>query len=60
MLNLLPVGCLVVVSYQSYYGGIISKLDNGIARMNGGTVIGEEGVEEGTKNTSLWCASVQG
>ncbi len=57
MLNLLSVGCFAVVWYQP--GGIISKLDNGICRMNGGTVIGEEGVEEGAENTPLLCASVQ-
>ncbi len=47
MLNLLSVGCLAVVLYQPDYGGIIRKLDDGICRMNGGTVIGEEGVERG-------------
>ena len=58
MLNLLPVGWLVIC-YQSYYGRVISKFDDGIGGVDGTAARGEEGLEEGAEDTTLWCASVQ-
>jgi hypothetical protein len=41
--DLLPIGCLIVVGDQAYHGCVISKLNDGV------TVVGEQGVQEGTK-----------
>lgn len=60
MLNLLPVGSLIVLRYQPYNGGIISKFYYGVSRMNGWAVLGKEGVNDGAEDTPLWCVSVQG
>ena len=46
MLTLHPLGCDAVVYYQSYYGGVFSRFDDGIGGMDGVAVVGEEGVEE--------------
>lgn len=52
MLNLLPVDSLIIVWYQSCYGAIISRFDSGIGGVNG-VIMGEEGVEDGAKDTPL-------
>ena len=59
MLNLIPEGWLFVICHQSYNGHVISKFDNGVVGVDGATVMGEEGVEEGNEDIPLCCASVQ-
>ena len=55
MLNLISIGWLVVICYQFYDG----RVTDGVGGVDGGAVMGEEGVEEGAEETPLWCASVQ-
>ncbi len=39
--------------------GIISKLDDGVAGMGGGAVMGLEGVKKGTQHRALWKAGAE-
>ena len=50
---------LLVISYQTYHGCVISKFYDGVGGKNGEAVMGEEGIEEVAEDTPLWCASVQ-
>jgi hypothetical protein len=45
--DFLPIGCIIVV------GCVVSKLNDGVKVMFGHTVVGEQGVQEGTKYTAL-------
>lgn len=47
------------VSYQSYNSDTISKFDDGLIGVNGATVMGKKGAEEGAEDTPLWCTCVQ-
>ena len=60
MLNFLPAGWLDVVCYQSYDGHVISKFHDGVGEVDGGAVMGEVGVEEGTEDTPLCQCSGSG
>lgn len=51
--NLFPISCFIVVCYQSNYGGVICKFDDGVGRVNGGTIMCKKGVEEGAEDTPL-------
>ena len=51
--DLLPIGCLIIVSDQSYHRCVISKLDDGVGVVHGHAVVGEQGVQEGTRHTPL-------
>lgn len=59
MLYLLSVGCFLVVCYESNYGGVVRKFDNGIGGVNLGAVVHEKGVEEGAEDAFLWRSCVQ-
>lgn len=58
MLTLLPVSSFNMVSYQSYYGGIICKFHYGVTGVDEGTIV-EDSVMEWAEDSSLWCAFVQ-
>ena len=51
--DLFPIGGLIVVGEQAYHRHVVSKL-NGVGVVRGHTVVGEQGVQEGTKPTPLW------
>ena len=58
VLNLLYVGCLIVVRYQAYYGGVVSEFDNGVIGVYVG-VYGKYGIKEGAEDVALGCACVE-
>ena len=51
--DLLPIGCLVAVDDQAYHCCVVCKLNDGVGVVPGHTVVGEQGVQEGTKHTPL-------
>ena len=51
--DLLPIGCLIVVSGQAYHCCVVSKLNDGVGVVFGHAVVGEQGVQKGTKYTPL-------
>ena len=51
--DLLPVGYLIIVGDQAYHRCVISKLDDGVGVVHSQSVVGEQGVLEGTKHTPL-------
>ena len=48
MLDLFPVGRLIIVADEANHRCVVCKLDNGIRTMYRCAVVGEEGVEERT------------
>jgi hypothetical protein len=58
--DLLPIGCLIIVGNQSYHRRVICKLDDGVGVMRGYLVVGEQGVQERTKHTTLRDPRVDG
>jgi hypothetical protein len=44
---------LIVVSDQAYHCCVVSKLNDGVGVVPGHAVMGEQGVQEGTKHTPL-------
>ena len=57
--DLLPIGCLIIVSDQAYYRCVVGKLDDGVGVVSGHTVVGNKGVQEGTNYTPLRGSSVE-
>ena len=57
--DLLPIGCLIVVGNQTYHCCVVSKLNVGVGVVFGHAVVGEQGVQEGTKYTHLRGPSVK-
>ena len=57
--DLLAIGCLIVVGNQAYHCCVIRKLNDGVEVVFGHTVVGEQGVQEGTKHTPLKGPSVE-
>jgi hypothetical protein len=55
--DLLPIGCLIVV--QAYHCCVVSKLNDGVGVVLGHTVVGEQGIQEGTKYTPLRRPNVE-
>ncbi len=55
MLNLIPVGRLIIAADQAYRRGVICKL---VRAMNRYAVVGEQGVEDWAQHTALWYPSV--
>ena len=53
--DLLPIGCLIVVSDQAYHCCVISKLNDGVGVVPGHVVVGEQGVQEGTEQAGSSC-----
>ena len=51
--DLLPIGCLIVVGDQAYHCCVISKLNDCVGVVLGHAVVGEQGVQEGTKHAPL-------
>ena len=51
--DLLPIGCLVVVCDQAHHCCVVGKLNYVIGVVPGHAVIGEQGVQEGTKHAPL-------
>jgi hypothetical protein len=43
-----------------YHCCVVSKLNDGVGIMCGHAVVGEQGVQEGTKHTPLWVMSFEG
>ena len=58
--DLLPIGCLIVAGDQAYHHRVVSKTEDGVGVMRGHSVMGEQGVQEGTKDTPLWGPRVKG
>lgn len=56
--HLPPVSGLVPASDECYHGGVVSKLQEDVVLMTGHTVVGEQGVEDGTEDAALRCANV--
>ena len=54
----LPIGCLIVLGDQAYHCCVVSKLNDGVGVVFGPAVVGEQGVQEGTKYTPLRGPSV--
>ena len=50
--DLLPTGCLIAVGDQAYCC-VVSKLNDGVGVVLGHAVVGEQGVQEGTKHAPL-------
>jgi hypothetical protein len=48
-----------VASLSAYHCCVISKLNDGVGVVLGHTVVGEQGVQEGTKHTNLRGPSVE-
>ena len=55
---LLPIGCLIVVRVLAYHCCVVSKL-NDVVGVVLGHPVGEYGVQEGTKHTTLRVLSIQ-
>lgn len=53
VLDLLSVGCFIVICDQSYDCGVVRKCNYGVAGVNGGTVMCVKGVEDGAENALL-------
>jgi hypothetical protein len=53
-----PLGCLIVVGDQVNHCRVISKLNIGVGR--GHIVVGEQGVQEGTKHAPLSGHCIEG
>ena len=51
--ELLPIGCLIVVSDQAYHCCVIGKLNDGVGVVSGRAVMSEQGVQEGTEHAPL-------
>ena len=51
--DLFPIGCLIVISDQAYTRHVVSKLNDGVGVVHGHAVVGEEGLQEGTKHGPL-------
>ena len=49
----LPIGCLIVVGDQAYHCCVVSKLNDGVGVVFDHAVVGEQGIQEGTKYTPL-------
>jgi hypothetical protein len=47
------VGCLIIVGDQSYHRCVISKLNDLVGGVHGRAIVGEQGVQEGTKHAPL-------
>ena len=58
VLDLLPVGCLIVVGDEADHRCVVCKFD-GVGAVHWFAVVGEEGVEERAQHTALWDTSVQ-
>ncbi len=58
MLNLIPVGRLIITADQAYHRGVIWKLDYGFRAMHRYAVVGEKVVEDWAQHTALWYPSV--
>jgi hypothetical protein len=52
--DLFPVGCFIVVGDQAYQCRVVSKLNNVVGVVPCHTVLGEQGVQGGTKHAPLW------
>ena len=57
--DLLRIGCLIIVGDQAYHCCVVSKLNDGVRVTFGHAVVGEQGVQEGTKHTRLMGPSVE-
>jgi hypothetical protein len=55
----LLIGRLLVVSDQAYHFCVISKLNDGVGVVFGHAIMGEQGIQEGTKYTPLRGPSVK-
>ena len=51
--DLLLISCLIVVGDQAYRRCVVSKLNDAVGVMLGHAVVGEQGVQEGTKHALL-------
>ena len=51
--DLLPIDCLIVVGDQAYHRYVVCKPNDGVGVMLGHAVMGEQGVQEGTKHAPL-------
>ena len=49
----LPIGCLIVVGDQAYHRCVVSKLNDGVGVVLGHAVMGEQRVQEGTKQAPM-------
>jgi hypothetical protein len=46
------ISCLIIVGDQAYHCLVISKLNDGVGVVRGHTVVGKQGVQEGTKHAT--------
>ena len=51
--DLLPIGCLIVSGDQAYHRLVNGKLNDGVGVVLGLAVMGEQGVQQGTKHKPL-------
>ena len=51
--DLLPIGCLVVVSDQAYYCCVIGNFNDGVGVEPGRAVMSEQGVQENAEHPPL-------
>ena len=58
--DLLPVGCLIVVSHQAYHRCVFGKLNDGVGVLRSHAVVGEQEVQEGSKYAPLRGPRVEG
>jgi hypothetical protein len=54
------MGCLIVIDDQVYPRHVVGKLIDGVCVVRGLTVIGEQGVQEGTKHAPLRGPRLEG
>ena len=57
--DLLPIGWLIVGGDQAYHCCVVSKLNDDLGVVLGHAVVGEQGVQEGTKHAPLTGLSVE-
>lgn len=60
VLDLLPIGRLIIVPDETHHRRVVRKLNDGVGAMYRGEVIGEQREEKGAQHTALWDPSVQG
>jgi hypothetical protein len=51
--DLLPIGCLIIIGDQAYHFCVVCKLNDGVGVVLGHAVMGEQGVQEGTEYAPL-------
>ena len=58
--DLLPKGCLIVISDQAYHRRVVGKLNDGVGVVCSHAVLGEQGLQEGTEHAPIGDPCVEG